>query len=70
MIRAHKRPLTCWFHSQISTSDLNVKVMGGSSRSHEENVVKVVGATSSEAFDVQTITYEANDLCSTYCFIL
>ena len=43
------RYLACWFFLTLSRSSSKVKV-SQSSRSHEENVAKVVGATSSEGF--------------------
>ena len=42
--------LPCWFVLTIAVSASKVKVVGQSSRSREENVSRVVGATSSEGF--------------------
>jgi len=44
------RYLAGWFNVAMSSWSSNVKVTGQSSRSMEENVAKVVGATSSEGF--------------------
>jgi len=50
-----RRYVACWFFLTLSGSSSKVKVIGQSqsSRSEEENVVKVVGATSSEGFLVE-----------------
>jgi len=42
------RYLACWFNSTVSKLDSKVKSIGHSSRSREENVAKVIGATSSQ----------------------
>jgi len=40
----------CWFYLSLSRSCSKVKVISQSSRTQEETVAKVVGATSSEGF--------------------
>jgi len=44
------RFFVCWFYLTLSRSCSKVKVINQSSRTQEETVAKVVGATSSEGF--------------------
>jgi len=52
--------VTCWFILTQSGSSSNVKFIGQSSSSHEENAVTVVGATSSDGFLVATALQRVN----------
>jgi len=51
----------------LSTSHSKVKVIGETSRSEEENVTKVIGATSSEGFLVLSV-FRSLGLIHLLCF--